>query len=211
MPGFIDQLFGTDVSRGAVTATISIGALLVSLASFLIGLLTNKRKNAREDRSAALAALRRARRFQAPLDYYDMDDALEELRYALFSFPKLVGHFVLLSKTTRALWRDSRADWSEKGGKGQLFAGSYSADLVEIRDDVAERLAKRILAGRFAAWKGRAKELVALTGKVDKAVPEKFTQRPDRTRVAFDPATVLDEVGRHRYYMEGIERTQVDG
>jgi hypothetical protein len=175
-----------DVVRIGIPATLAFAGLIT-------GWLTTRRKNLREDREAALAALRKTRRFKAPRPYYDLDDDLDELRDALHPFPALAGHYAALSKVTLALWRDSHADWAESDGEGP-FAGGYDADLAEVRDALSAAISRRIRAGALRRRWAQAHELRALQATVSDAlsVDSSPVSRPKRDRIQIDPTGAID-------------------
>lgn len=196
----VSELLGSDPARVIVPAVLTLVGLIV-------GVLATRRKNSREDRAQAVSALRKTRRFKAPRAYYDLDDDLAELRDTLHPFPGLAQHRDLLNDVTRALWRDSRADWADTDGEGPM-AGAYSADLGQVRDQIAAALSGRILASAIHRRWMLKREVRRLTAAANMVLPPEPTLggRPTRSMIAVDPTGLFDQTAKLKRDIEQSNR-----
>ena len=178
---------------------ITIG---VALTGWLLGAASTRRKNTREDRAQVLAAIRAARRFQAPRAYYDLDADLYLLRDALVPFPALRGHGLLVDKLTRALWRDSHQNWEEN--EGEPGAGSYSADLADALDEALAALSGRVRAPRWRQRWGTKAQLAHLKEKAQLAERLALTQNVENSNRVIDPSGFINEIAGLKRYLRKL-------
>jgi len=180
----INEALGSDAARVIVPA-------LVGVAGIVIGILATRRKNTREDRATFIGALHKARRFQAPRGYYDLDDDLAALREAAVPFPALTGHVDLLERVTRALWRDSRDNWAESGGLDP-FAGACDAELSKVRDDISMAVSRRVRLGPWRRRLGVRSEHERLVDTADLPRWAHVRSRPRPHALLTDPTGAID-------------------